>query len=311
MSYTQVSEEKDLPLFLYAHNPDYFLQTENEIKLKDIMQQIGIRNLILEKELLDLVKALETTQIPILLLKGAHLIQTLYPWGVRFVSDIDMLIKPEDFQKADKLIREQGYRPWLEKFPLWIHQHFSKKLTYTKDSPSNIPLDLHFSLGPYPYLGRIEIHSIWSKAQKIKLGNTQAFVLCSEHLLIHLCLHFFQHNLEKETVSGYDAAMLIKHEGDKFPWNDFLIEVKKAEVQKPIYLALKTILDNFQVIIPDDILEQIAALPSSKKEKLIFQHSQYIKSERKKYLLQFLTTPGLLARLRCLPYIFADIITNF
>lgn len=304
MSFTQASEEKDLPLLLYTQNPDSFPQAENEIKLKDIMQQIGIRNLILEKELLGLIKALETIQVSVLLLKGAHLIQTLYPWGVRFVGDIDMLIKPEDFHKADKLIREQGYHPWLEKFPLWIHRHFSKKLTYIKDSTPNIPLDLHFSLGPYPYLGRIDIHSIWSQAQKIRLRDIQAFALCPEHLLIHLCLHLFQHNLGEETTSGYDAAMLIKHEGDKFPWNSFLTEVKKAEIQKPIYLALKIILDNFQVIIPDDILEQIAALPGSKKENLIFEHSKYIQSERKKHLLQFLTTPGLLARLGCLPYIF-------
>lgn len=304
MAFTQVSEEKDLPLLLYSQNPDSFPQAEYEIQIKDIMQQIGIRNLILEKELLRLVKALETIQVSVLLLKGAHLIHTLYPWGVRFVGDIDMLIKPEDFHKADKLIREQGYHPWIEKFPFWIHRHFSKKLTYIQDSIPNIPLDLHFSLGPYPYLGRIDIHSIWSQAQTIKIGDIQAFALCTEHLLIHLCLHLFQHNLEKEITSGYDAAMLIKQEGDKFPWNNFLKEVKKAKVQKPIYLALKTLQDNFQVIIPDDILEQIAALPSSKKETLIFEHSKYIQSERKKYLLQFLTTPGLLARLGCLPYIF-------
>ncbi|MCR4440794.1 MAG: nucleotidyltransferase family protein [Peptococcaceae bacterium] len=293
------------PMFLYSLHPAAFPLEKDGEEIRNTMRQIGLRNLSLEKELAGILKALETVHVPVILLKGCHLVQAIYPWDVRPVGDMDLLIKREDFPRAHKVIRDLGYQPWMENFPLWIHCHFSGKLTYTRSREKEpfIPLDLHFSLGPYPYLARIEPPVLWNKAREIQINGHKAYTLCPEHLLIHLSLHLLQHTPDHWPVCGCDIAALIHHEGSRFPWEGFLVETKKAGVNRPVRFALEKVGEMFGELVPEEILNRLAKLPPGKPGWNLNLHFACQKSEVKKYLLQFLSTPGWRAKLGCFPYI--------
>ena len=66
------------------------------------MDTLG-RNTIIFNELKTLLKILKHAHIEVVLLKGAALVNSVYPdLAYRFMSDIDVLIKESDLVKAQK-----------------------------------------------------------------------------------------------------------------------------------------------------------------------------------------------------------------
>jgi len=301
------------PLLHYSSRPDVFFCEPVSEEVRSTMRQIGLRNLAVEKELSGILTALEALPVPVILLKGSHLIQEIYPWGIRPVGDIDLLIRQEDFASAHKAITSLGYQPWLKTFPLWIHLHYSGKVTYTRPAETGTPisLDLHLTLGPRPYLGYVDPAALWSKAVETRVNGRRVYVLCPEHLLIHLCLHLLQHTPDHWAVCGCDIAALLRHEENRFPWESFLEETTAAGVNRPVRYALETVNKMFDALIPAAILDRLSKPPSGRPGWKLRLYFFCQRSETRKYLLQFISTPGWREKLGCFPYILPFLLRRF
>ena len=125
--------------------------------------------------------------IEVLLLKGPHLGNTVYDSPKdRLYGDLDILVRPEDFERATNVLLENGFKPFtFDTFTPEIRRDFKH---WEFRSPWGILVELHRWLSGhdrYP----LDSVGLFPRAEKFVFGETPAMGLGVEDLLLHLCLH--------------------------------------------------------------------------------------------------------------------------
>jgi len=121
--------------------------------------------------------------IPVILLKGIHLMDTLYPErAMRTVGDIDILVQPDDKKKATRAMAGLGYASIDS--PL-IRDPFDCAYVH---STSGVMVEVHSELGT-DLLQTTDMLSFWERSQPIEINGRNAKALAPDDLLVHLCLH--------------------------------------------------------------------------------------------------------------------------
>jgi hypothetical protein len=135
------------PILYTAISKENRVDIPEELKnnLKALYLLSHFRNLYFLKELRGLLGLFKKNNIPLMLLKGVALISTVYDNPAhRPMSDIDLMIREEDLEKAHLLILKKGYKLiGLEYWPWW--RKFGGERSYIKNS-IRIDLPLFFGL---------------------------------------------------------------------------------------------------------------------------------------------------------------------
>jgi hypothetical protein len=291
------------PLLRFVRDGGHINYSLFDDELKGIVREVGVRNMYLQNRLYELIGSFDRKGISATVLKGSHLIHTIYPFGIRPIEDIDLLIKRDDFQMADQILRSMGYEDCAVGMDLWTHLTFSNKITYINTTHPIIPIDIHFSLGPYPYLGRISREVLLDHTESLETPKGRLTVLGPEGLLIHLCLHLFQHHFDDWQVSCCDIIAVIRHYDDKMDWDKFKALVNSSKIILPVNYSLQkaSLLAEIKVPASNDFGKKQPNI----FDRYIFSTSKKQKSQSDRYFLQFLTTPGFLLKLQCAVKIFA------
>jgi hypothetical protein len=147
----------------------------------------GARNLLLYQDLARVLGALRQAEIPVIVLKGAHLAALVYrDSALRFVGDIDLLVTKAHTCRAAALLQQLGYRLAEELNEVWFNHRHAIHLPELINPP-HPRIDLHWRIhSEQPAEGESRL---WGRARPAKLGDTDALVLSPEDLVLHLCLH--------------------------------------------------------------------------------------------------------------------------
>jgi hypothetical protein len=197
---------------------------------------------------------LAKNNIAVLLLKGPHLGNTVYDSPRdRLYGDLDILVRPGDFEKAAGLILADGFGPFaFNEFAPEIQRDFKH---WEFISPWGVMVELHRWLSGhdrYP----LDSAGLFARAEKFYFGETAALGLGSEDLLLHLCLHmgtsYFQ-VIERKHV--FDIARLLKKQ--KVDWPVFCERAKKAGARAIVYYALQAAHLQERATIPADVMGQL------------------------------------------------------
>src|ERR1019366_9610419 len=79
-------------------------------RLRDGFLMNGAKNALLFRELAQVLRALEQANIPVIVLKGAHLAASVYiHMAVRTMGDIDLLVGRNDLEKSVSRLGDLGY----------------------------------------------------------------------------------------------------------------------------------------------------------------------------------------------------------
>lgn len=283
------------PLHLYTRESGHIDYSSFDDETMGIARENGVRNMYIQNRLYELIASFEREGIQAIVLKGSHLIHTIYPFGIRPIEDIDLIIEREDLPQADRLIRQLGYEDTALGMDVWTHLTFSNKLTYINRSHPVIPIDIHFSLGPYPYLGRLSRDVLRANTEVIETSQGRLTVLKPEVLLIHLCLHLFQHHFEDWQVSCCDIVAVIR-KNREFDWDKFYRLVRSHRLGLPVAYGLQKARELAGVEIPP--APDLGRKEHSLWDRYIFKSSQKQKSGFDRHFLQFVTTPGLSLKLK-------------
>jgi len=184
--------------------------------------------------------------IPVILLKGIHLMDTLYPErAMRTVGDIDILIPPEDKKAAMKVMAGLGYAVHcsVEGVPVNHPLHLA-----FAHSTSNVSVEVHFDVvdpdGPI----QLDRTGLWERSQPIDIHEKSARILAPDDTIVYLCLHLVNHLLSFGLGSPglrslYDIALLIRRQSDPINWERLLQVLRQTHGEKsfalPIVLAEK------------------------------------------------------------------------
>jgi hypothetical protein len=153
---------------------------------------LAAQSMAVDQMTCEVVAALRTESIRVILLKGPAVAQWLYPSGGRVYGDSDLLVSPHDFVRASQVLGTLGFgEPMRGRV---AHAHTYRR----RDAATGIELcvDLHRSL-PFFTAPLDEVWRILSDhTDEIRIGEVDIPVLGVPQRALHVAIHATQHLFE-------------------------------------------------------------------------------------------------------------------
>ena len=198
-------------------------------------------NLILLQEAEKIFSLLSLNGIPVILLKGLALAETVYEHaGERQFSDIDFLLKKRDIPLAQDIISGSGYQVMEGSKPL-----------YTKRSSLPVNLHLHRDI---PYA---EEEEIWDNLKNIRINNTEVYILPPEENLLYLIYHLaISHGHPREKWIK-DIDRVVRHYEKEIDWLKLINKAKAYGLTIPSYYTFLKTKELFHTPVPDFVIHRL------------------------------------------------------
>ena len=153
------------------------------------------RTLWLTRDLGRVLALLDARRIPALPFKGPVLAQRLYgDVSARQYSDLDILIRADDFARAKAALLELDFQPGMNLSAHEQRSHLETAYEFTFDSrDGHSLLELQWRILPRFYSVDFDIPGFFTRAGTQSLAGITVPSLASEDLLLILCAHTWKH----------------------------------------------------------------------------------------------------------------------
>jgi hypothetical protein len=190
-------------------------------------------------EALRFLEAFDKQQIPVALLKGVALAETVYQNpAYKRMNDIDILIQKKDREAIYEIYRRLDYFFIGERIagapeksdkvshlaPPFVSRNY--------DCVIGTQWGIKTPLGPYT----IDYDGIWKRAIPLRFYGIPVHILSPADNLHHLCLHLGYFKISLRDLM--DIYNLLHHTGTAFDWNLFETITKESRSWDPVYFAL-------------------------------------------------------------------------
>jgi hypothetical protein len=174
--------------FAAAEQGRLALSDEQASSLHDAHLDATLRSLALERGLLALHDALEEAAIPFVVLKGPALAYQFYdePWWRPF-SDVDLLVRGENWRGACAVLQRIGYRRELPEPRQGFDERFGKAAAHRNDVGLTIDLHRRLVLGPFGLWFSPE--ALFERTETFEVAGRSLHRLDDTSLLLHACVH--------------------------------------------------------------------------------------------------------------------------
>jgi hypothetical protein len=238
--FRQAQIHRLVPLLYYRlHQLKIKIPLSLEEKLKKISTQNLAKNLILQKELEEVLKKLKAEKIEVIVLKGLFLAHSIYPHlGLRYLGDIDLLVREKDLSAVQDILRRLNYQisgPHQLGFYRFYHRHFH--LMKTLPNQKKILLELHWQIKRESDPFKIEIEKWWERREKFSLYPDLAFSLSPEDTLLYLALHLYQHSFTAFCFL-VDLAYFLKKFHQELDWSVLAKRAQSCRLKTIVYFSL-------------------------------------------------------------------------
>ncbi len=215
-------------------------------------------NLKLWSALEEILRAFDQANIEAIPLKGIFLAEYLHGHiGSRSSSDLDVLVRREDFPRAENELARIGYvatrRPYSEEFigNFSRHQAFSKR----ESSHNRTYLEIHWNF----YVKRPEefdMSPVWKNATSISINGFRVLTLSPNDTLLHLAINLRLHGYLSLRLFG-DLYALITRYQEEIDWPYVIRQAQGNGQRVGLYYALCFARELLDTEIPTKVLEQI------------------------------------------------------
>ena len=216
------------------------------------------RHLLLSRELNRLVRLFKAHGVPLIPLKGLVLAEALYPHpALRPISDLDLLIRPEDVLRADGLLRDSGCRRMADAHSWSFDIAYDRATFY--EGPTFLRVDLHWGLVNDPRYSwdQREGLTVWERAIPIRVADEEALGLCPEDLLLYLALHLAIHHAFSGLLWYWDLALLLDRRGATLDWEAVIARASRWRVRNALFFALLGLEMFFGVSAPASVMGRV------------------------------------------------------
>lgn len=198
-------------------------------RLDAIHGAIWARNTVLVDRWIDLTARLAGAGIPCLTHKGMALVHTVYgDPGLRPMTDVDLLVHPDDRTSAERVVREAGYGSRGD-------DAAAEPLRgYTLFARGDVFIDLHWHLARYSrFEGVVHVDhaGVWRRAQRLDVPGPARWTLGAEDTLLHLALHLTLGSELGRLVWFTDIDALLRAHERTLDWDRVLAEAGRWRVR--------------------------------------------------------------------------------
>ena len=163
--------------------------------LRQSHQNNARQTLWLTRELLRILKMLDSCSIPALPYKGPVLAEILYGnVTMRQFSDLDLLIHSSDLPRIKSALAELGYEPGIELTEREECDYLKSGYEYTFDSMhGNNLLEVQWRILPRFYSVDFDVNGFFHRAVPCTVSGMTLRTLSAEDLVLVLCVHAAKH----------------------------------------------------------------------------------------------------------------------
>ncbi|HHT9112058.1 MAG TPA: nucleotidyltransferase domain-containing protein [Candidatus Wunengus sp. YC65] len=228
------------------------------------------RNIRILEEMAALLRMFKN---PVIVLKGAALLSSVYEdFGLRMLGDVDILVKPEDVPKIDKVLSQSGYKS-DHTLNFYRVTNYLNSVVYGKTgSPLLLHLHWHLinnALPNYVYAEKIDMDKIWNEAIPLKVRLADVLCLAPHHQLLHLSEHAMKHSYNT-LIHVWDIHLVINYWKEKLRWERLCSEAEEFQLKGPLFYSLWLSKEYFGICVPQEILEFLRPRHKGMGERFFF-----------------------------------------
>ena len=245
-------------------------------------------------ELEPVLAALSGVDVPVLLLKGMALAETLYDnIALRPMSDFDLVVHRQDVPVCQELLTGLGYRSVdVEVTPgAFLAYRNEQIFAPPKDSQAWVELHWHLLDVPY-YLRHVPMAWFWETSRAHRIGSYPIQILGPEANLLYLSSHLALHHRFHGLRWFVDLAALTYLRRDSLDWDRIARQAQAFELLLTVRETLDRLAGYWPSLPLEDARRCLQALQPSPAEQRIFR---LLTAEPRSPLLDFY------ADLVCLP----------
>lgn len=198
--------------------PNNIMEALRQSQLKTLS-----RNMVLAAHFGQVANALNNENIPVIAMKGIYLSEWLYQDpSLRQCSDIDLLVKPADGERALEVLTKIGYQAIQI-----VESEFIKNNTETSHYPpmlkSGVSIEIHTKVHKFSSHYRVDLNTLWNRTETLQLHGVNTSVFCLTDQLITIAIHLEKHfDRGHFSFTGFfDLAWILTKHGSEIDWRDF------------------------------------------------------------------------------------------
>ncbi|MBX6362675.1 MAG: nucleotidyltransferase family protein [Gemmatimonadetes bacterium] len=167
---------------------------ESLATLRAFFVENAVRSLELAGELITLLRLFAEAGVTAVPYKGQAMAARLYGGpGLRQAGDLDILVAPEAYDAARRVLLARGYEP--------RHALSAAKQAIMRDRwhcepfehPAGFAVELHWAFTSWRLLAPLDLHTVAPRLEHARLGGASLPMLGDEDLLLVLCIHGARH----------------------------------------------------------------------------------------------------------------------
>ncbi len=244
--------------------------------LRAAASRVAAENLHTLHELARVAHAFEHAGIPLMVLKGAALNLTVYPRrDLRPMSDLDLLVAPQDTYRAIERLESIGYENGVSliRDDFFPTHHYEKEMILPGPRPVRVDLHAH-PWRPMHLAQVVSPEAFWADAVLVPLGDTSILIPHPATMFVHLAAHATFHDCSR-LIWLYDLKRVADHCADLLNWNLVIDRARQWHLTLVVRTALDRAQSLFGEICPPQILRQLADAPSTWRDRLTLWHTPH------------------------------------
>lgn len=210
--------------------------------LKDNYYASLVRCQNIWREFLRISSAFTQEGIPLVPIKGVAFLEDLYVDNpVRPMTDIDLLIKEQDYQKAEQLFFGLGYHKesYSLKEEYWRKKGYHVTFHYSERGKKP-PVELHWSLD-YKRKKKNLFPELWERVREVDFASRKITFLSPEDNFLSLALHNRRYGNTLSLKNVFDAALILVKYSQAFDWGYVLRISKKYRLCCSLFYLLEQV----------------------------------------------------------------------
>lgn len=265
---------------------------------QDKFRRSALAQALAFRELEAVMQECAQATLPVVVLKGAALAQTLYPErALRPFGDLDVLIHRADAARLRERLLARGLveATVTYGFDPTIYGEMAFYPTRTRDTM----LDLHWELvAPTYYRQRMDLGWFWRNTESFSLGEQTGLIFNPTAQFVHLAAHVGLHHQDNmRLVWLYDLALLMARRGNEIEWRAADAFARQAGLTRPLRAMLEATRARWGIALPSETEGLFQPSPFALGERAVYAVTTTRYTEAR-MLADALATPGLGNKLR-------------
>lgn len=263
-----------IPTLVYHHlrrlNGGTVAPPQTWAMLETVYRAAGLVAMRQRFECQRLLDALHSAGIPVIVLKGLALSETIYPDpALRLSGDMDFLVPQAAAERAERILQDlsyvvaERYQPY-ERYRPGFHHHLAPHHRPER----GVQVDIHWDLAPPRFAFPVDIEGLWQRATTGQMAERTVQMLAPEDLLLHLVLHLSAIDLFQTGMRHLvDLAEVVRHFGAQLDWGAVVARAASWQASRYAYLALRVVQELLDVPLPETALQRLR--PEGFEEQMV------------------------------------------